>query len=340
MKSFTVDPSNEGQRLNKYCARILNEAPQSFIYRMLRKKNITLNGRKAAGNEILSKGDEIKFFLADDTFNKFSSNKVCESVSVNNVKKYDAKKTEINPLSSDEIIFENDDVLLVLKKAGELSQKAEKDDVSINERIIAYCSDKAKDGLFKPGVANRLDRNTAGIITAGKTLKGSRFLTELFKDRKIGKYYLAIVNGKFTEKIDMKLYLVKDRKSNTVSLNRGPSEGAEEIHNIFYPISTGSNCSLIKIKLETGKTHQIRAHLAYLGFPIAGDKKYCADGKDIISEKYHLKYQQLLAYEIVFPVLGGEFSDFSGRIFQSSIPDKMKRIIEGEGLWLPGNQEG
>lgn len=339
MKCFIVDSFNEGQRLNKYCARILKEAPQSFIYRMLRKKNITLNGRKAAGNEILSKGDEIKFFLADDTFDKFSSDVVGE----NNVGKTDVNRDknnkEIKPLSSGEIIYENTDVILVFKKAGELSQKAESGDVSINERIIAYCSEKKGDGLYKPGVANRLDRNTAGIITAGKTLKGSRFLTCLFKERKIGKYYLAIVNGNFTDEIDMKLYLVKDRERNTVSLNREKSEGAEEIHNIFYPISIGRNCSLIKIKLETGKTHQIRAHLAYLGFPIVGDKKYYTDGKDMISEKYHLRYQQLLAYEIIFPVFDAEFSDLSGKSFKSSIPDKMKRIIEGEGLWLPGNQE-
>ncbi len=339
MKCFTVDSSNEGQRLNKYCARILKDAPQSFIYRMLRKKNITLNGRKAAGNEILSKGDEIKFFLADETFAKFSTDEANDNIIGKTGKNNDGGNAGIKPLSADEIIYENDDLLLVFKKAGELSQKAEQDDVSINERIIAYCSGKCRDGLFKPGVANRLDRNTAGIITAGKTLKGSRFLTELFKERKISKYYLAIVNGIFTDEVDMKLYLVKDRSSNTVSLNREPSEGAEEIHNIFYPISTGRNCSLIRIKLETGKTHQIRAHLAYLGFPIVGDKKYHTDAKDLISDKYHLKYQQLLAYELAFPVLEGDFSDLSGKKFHSSIPDKMKRIIEGERLWLPGNQE-
>lgn len=338
MRCFTVDSSNEGQRLNKYCARILKEAPQSFIYRMLRKKNITLNGKKAVGNEILSKGDEIKFFLADDTFTKFSS--VCpveSSIGENSDRSVEKK---VRPLLHDEIIYENEDILLVFKKAGELSQKAEADDVSINERVIAYCDDKNADGLFKPGIANRLDRNTAGIITAGKTLKGSRFLTKLFKERNVGKYYLAIVDGKFTDEIDMKLYLVKDRESNTVSLNRKPSADAEEIHNIFYPVSTGRDCSLVRIKLETGKTHQIRAHLAYLGFPIVGDKKYCKNGKDLIAEKYHLKNQQLLAYEIVFPVLEDEFSDISGKRFRASIPDKMKKIIEGEGLWLPGNQEG
>lgn len=331
MKSYIVDKNNEGQRLNKYCGRILSEAPQSFVYKMLRKKNITLNSKKADGSEIIKMGDEVKFFLSDDTFQKFSK-EVSANENIKIIKDGDV-------LDEKEIVFESEDILIAFKKPGELSQKADKNDISINERIVNYLSPKSNE--FTPGICNRLDRNTQGLITAGKTLRGQRFLAELFRERKIDKYYLAVVSGTLNKKIDQKLYLVKNNDSNKVIISREKQEGAEIIHNVFYPIKASNGLTLVKIKLKTGKSHQIRAHLDYLGFPILGDTKYCTKGTEKskgMARAYKLKYQLLLAYELIFPNECEGFPEMNGKRIVCKLPEAFEKVCEGEKLW-PGNPE-
>ena len=172
MRQLTVHKNDENQRLDKYLKKYLKEAPGSFIYKMLRKKNIVLNGKKADGTEKLSAGDEIKLFFAEETLQKFTGETI----------KSDMPQFPV--LKNLEILFEDEDILILNKPVGELSQKAEAKDVSMNEYALGYLQQSGaitEESLkvFKPSVCNRLDRNTSGILLCGKSLLGSRELNRL-----------------------------------------------------------------------------------------------------------------------------------------------------------------
>ncbi len=331
MKEFSVNSANAGQRLNKYCGRILQNAPQSFIYKMLRKKNITLNDKKADGNELLVTNDKVKFFLSDETFEKFSGILTVKEANKSN-----------KSLSDDEIIYEDENILICYKPEGELSQKAKPDDVTINERIVEYLSNKSADGdvKFVPGVCNRLDRNTKGLITAGKNLRAQSFLSKLFRERTIHKYYIAVVKGEFKGLLDSTLYLSKDTETNKVYISESAKEDSQAIHSIFKGIANNKGFSIVKIRLETGKSHQIRAQLAYLGFPVLGDSKY-GDAKTnrVLADAFEIRTQMLLAYELVFPECLGTFSNLSRKTIKCKIPYEFTAFWKENNLWAHGNQE-
>ena len=193
MQELTITDLDAGQRLNKYMMKYLNQAPSSFIYKMLRKKNITRNGKKATGDEILKCGDVIKVFLADETIEKF---RVTQTGQVSKQK----------PGITLQILYQDSDILAVHKPVGVLSQKAQKDDYSINEAIVDYClsmrilNEKQLE-TFHPSISNRLDRNTSGIILAGISLKGSQMLARILKGHTCEKYYYTIVAGEMKQRI-------------------------------------------------------------------------------------------------------------------------------------------
>ena len=179
MKEFIINENEAGQRFDKYLAKLLREAPKSFFYKMMRKKNITLNGKKATGNEKLFSGDHVKLFLSDETFEKFSGN--------------DSAPRAHYAL---DIIYEDENILLINKPAGMLSQPADDGTPSLVEYLTGYL---LKNGsltendlrTFRPSVCNRLDRNTSGLIAAGKSLSGLQELSGMFKSRELHKYYLC-----------------------------------------------------------------------------------------------------------------------------------------------------
>ena len=172
MREILVSPGEAGQRLDKLLARYLNTAPVSFLYKMMRKKNITLNGKKAVGKELVQAGDSIKVFLSEDTWSKFSTirNQPSSIRPVN--QKQTSPWAKIPPLKKEQIIYEDDHILLMNKPAGVLSQKAQPKDISINEQMIAYLLQSGQITeeslqIVKPAVCNRLDRNTSGLVLAG-----------------------------------------------------------------------------------------------------------------------------------------------------------------------------
>lgn len=341
MKQYAVNNDNAGQRLNKYCGRILINASQSFIYKMLRKKNITLNGKKADGNELLHEGDVVKFFLSDETFEKFSQ--AVSNIPENIVQNNSSDNNNVQSLSPEEIVYEDENILVCYKPEGELSQKAKPEDCSINERIVKYLTNKKnidKDVKFVPGICNRLDRNTKGLITAGKNLKSQRFLSDLFRERKIDKYYIAVVSGKLVGRVDSKLYICKDEKNNKSEISSVKKEGYNLIHSVFYGLVSNGKYSIVKVKLKTGKSHQIRAQLAYLGSPIIGDSKYGDKAVNgIVASKYKIRNQMLLAYELVFPECMGDFVKLSKKEIKCKIPYEFKAFWEENRLWAHGNPE-
>ena len=324
MKELIIHDNEAGQRLDKLLRKYLSEAPGSFIYKMLRKKNIVLNGKKATGNEHLKKGDSVKLFLADDTIAKFQAAGKTVEESIKNTVKLD-------------VIYGDQNVIFINKPSGMLSQKAKETDVSVVENVTAYLLESGqltKENLqtFRPSICNRLDRNTSGLIVAGKSLAGLQQMGELFKERTLKKYYLCIVKGRITEPAHISGYLVKDEKTNRVSFSNGTSSKEANglpIETEYLPIAWNQEMTLLKVHLITGRTHQIRAHLSSINHPIIGDSKY---GDSSINEQFRkkagTKRQLLHAYEMVFPVCEGHFSYLSQKSFQAPLPNDFLKAME------------
>lgn len=327
MKSFLVSQNEAGQRLDKLLGKYLDTAPKSFLYKMLRKKNITLNGKKAEGSEKVTEGDEIRLFLSEETIEGFQSEKRKNWNVATHSQTMEAKEREIKKvplLKPHEIVYEDEHILIVNKPAGELSQKAKKEDISINERMVEYLRVTYGIGQdsFTPSVCNRLDRNTTGLLIAGKSLVGLQGMAKVLKQRTLHKYYLCIVAGMVEQRKHLIGYLKKEESTNTVEVlskeqwqkTANPAE-YDQIETEIIPLLSKNRYSLLAIQLITGKTHQIRAHLASLGLPLLGDSKYMGESRlQEINRKLHLKYQLLHAYLLQFPMLSDELSNLSEKV--------------------------
>jgi len=333
MKEIIIKNNEAGQRFDKYLKKYLSEAPGSFIYKMLRKKNIVLNGKKADGSEKLNVGDSVKLFLSDDTLGKFST-------SAKNVEKeFHLPEAELD------IVYEDENVLFLNKPSGMLSQKAEAKDVSVIEYITDYLlktKQITRDELktFHPAVCNRLDRNTSGLITAGKSLAGLQVMSELFKDRTLKKYYLCIVKGKVEKPRHIKGFLKKDEKTNKVEiLKSAAGKDVMPIETEYLPIAWNDEMTLLKVHLITGRTHQIRAHLSSTGHPLLGDYKYGSKKwNDVYKKKYKIEDQMLHAYELHMPEMKNPLDNLTNRVFTAKVPGIFWRIIK-ETTWEHGTQE-
>ena len=331
MQSFKAGSNEDGMRLDKLIERILPQAGKGFAYKMLRKKNIVLNGKKAEGNERLSEGDEVRFFLSDDTYKAMGGVIAGENGSMPAASAPSgAAKTEATVKKAasgkefsfiDNIIYEDPDVILVNKPEGILSQKAESGDISLNEYLLEYISEKTGadfngPATFRPSVCNRLDRNTSGIVCCGVSMKGLRALSEMFRNRTVHKYYLALCKGEIIVPEHKKAYLIKDEKTNKVTVSDRPAEGAELIETAWKPLKYKNGCTLVEVELFTGKSHQIRAQLAHEKHPIAGDAKYGDTAFNrAMRDRYKVRSQMLAAYRIVFPKTE-VFPGISGREFK------------------------
>lgn len=335
MVCYTIGKNEAGQRLDKYLKKLLKEAPASFIYKMLRKKNIIKNGRKCDGSEKLMEGDEVKLFLSDETLEKFSgrtsgsgtagcsgsqgmAHSIREEISADGL----SEQYPYHPL---DVIYEDEDWLVVNKPAGALSQKAAVGDISMNEWVIGYLlhegSITAEElTTFKPSVCNRLDRNTSGLLAAGKTLAGSQSLSEAFRERTVQKFYRCLAAGAVKAPIHLKGYLVKDTRTNQVRICREPEAEARPIETEILPLAEYGDVTLLSVHLITGRTHQIRAHLASIGHPILGDPKY---GDSRVNEKWRklagVRRQLLHAYCL-------RLAD--GREFTAELPKDFVRVLE------------
>ncbi|WP_461881419.1 RluA family pseudouridine synthase [Fusicatenibacter sp.] len=323
MRELTVTEKDCAQQLIKYLSKYMEEAPKSFFYKMLRKKNIVLNQKKANGSEKLKTGDTIRLYLAEETIEKFR--KIPEKPGTG----------KEGHLPKPDIVYEDEKVIFLNKSAGVLSQKAKETDISLTEVLGAYLSEKygGEETMFRAGLCNRLDRNTSGLVLAGKTVAATQQLAELIAKRAVGKYYLTVVKGqvKTTERI--RGYLKKNERTNRVSVQTEQHGDAVYIETAYRPLCTGSGCTLLEVELVTGKSHQIRSHLASIGHPLAGDTKYGdAEFNRYFREQYGLKYQVLHSWKAVFPELTGTLSDLSGKTFTAPLPAFMRRILEGEHL--------
>lgn len=336
MKEIKIEKKNSGGRLDKLLFKYLNTAPSGFIYKMLRKKNIVLNDKKAAGSEILKDGDVIKLYLADDTINKFRSKPKADNSM--------AADAEIN--IKELIAYEDENIIALNKPAGLLVQKAKPADLSLNDMLLSYLGSS---DTFTPGISNRLDRNTAGLVIAGKNLLSGRLLNEAVSERRLDKKYLALVCGQISDQAYLKSYIIKDEKTNTSSVistdfcsAHAPAvpENAKLIKTAYRPLAYNERFSLLEVDLITGRSHQIRAQMSQAGHPLIGDFKY-GDKKinEEIKKQYGLKSQFLCAYKIEFKNMKEDLSYLNGKVIKADLPESFVRILKGEGLWQPGLQE-
>ena len=345
MQEFKIGPNEEGQRLDKFLHKYLKEAGTSFLYKMLRKKNITLNKKKADGKEMLQSGDLVQFFFSDETFLKFRGTLVSENQGEKKIISV-AKKTVDSAFSqyqkayekfkNIEIIFENQHILLLNKPAGILSQKSQPTDLSVNEWLIGYLLaseqiTKEQMETYKPSICNRLDRNTSGLVICGKSFLGSRQMNQLIKERKIKKYYRTFVKGKVKEDAYIKGYLLKDEVNNKVSLKDSISEEEKNlfvpIETAYKPISVKNDYTYLEVELITGKTHQIRAHLSSKGHPLLGDEKYGDRKWNNQFVEYKLpKWQLLHSYRVEFPEMKDEFRDISNKAYVAKEPEIYEKL--------------
>ncbi len=324
MRELIVKELEAGQRLDKFLHKYLKEAPNSFLYKMMRKKNIVLNGKKVTGNEQIKEGDSVKLFLSEETIEKFTG----QIISVDITALYKKAYTELKGI---QVVSEFEDVLFLNKPSGILSQRAEGNDLSANEWLIGYLLNKkaiTEEDLktFKPSVCNRLDRNTSGLLICSKTLLGSQEMAKILKERSLHKFYRCLVHGKCELAGVYEAYLFKDEKKNKVTVYNDFKVVPTEVKDKVKPIKTGikpikyneiSDCTELEIELFTGKTHQIRAQMEKLGFPLVGDVKYAGT-----ENKAKTHGQMLHAYRLVFPEMIGKLFYLSEKEIICEIPNK------------------
>ena len=291
MRELIIKKNDSGQRLDKFITKTL-ELPTSLLYKSIRLKKIKVNRKRAEAGQILAEGDTVQCFLAESFFEKEVT---------------DDSLFHITP--SLDIIYEDENILLINKRAG----------VSVHEdehgakntlitHILAYLLQKGeydpeKEQSFIPALCNRIDRNTSGIVIAAKNAEALRIMNEKIKNREIDKFYLAAIHGIPNKTSDtLTGYLLKDEKTNTVKIfSKNPPKNAKTIITKYKVIAKRENSALVEVELLTGRTHQIRAHLAYVGHPLIGDGKYGINKSD--REKGY-KYQALCSYKLRFNFKG------------------------------------
>lgn len=362
MRLITVNSFDAGQRLDRYLMRYMDAAPRSFFYRMLRKKNITLNGKKADGTERLAAGDEIRLFLSEKTIMDFQSRPVhgpvespagtfsehaqrhpCAADGRNHAAGEKNMSAERLAAQMPDILYEDADVIVMNKPAGMLSQRARPGDVSLCEILTAYMMTRehlSEEDLrtFRPSVCHRLDRNTSGAIAAGKSIRGLSQVTELLRLRRADKLYLCLVSSHVTEPATVTDYVTKDSRTNQVAVRKTPP--GDQVITEYRPIAAGGlpghSVTLLEVRLITGKTHQIRAQLASLGMPVVGDRKYGSeeDGR-YFRDHAKVKRQLLHSWKITFPADCGELTEMAGRTVTAPLPEDFRRALQILRIPLP-----
>ena len=356
MKEITITKREEGQRFDRFLGKYLPGASSGFLHKMLRKKNIKLNGKKAEGREKLSAGDLIQIFFSDETFEKFQKpqeggkqdtftdgKSIVQRTQGKQLERTKQKKRltkeEMNLREQVKVLYSSEDILVFHKPAGMLSQRAKADDDSLNDYLIDYC---VKNGIisreelaaFRPSVANRLDRNTSGIVLAGISIRGLQTLSTMLRERTLGKYYLCLVEGRVKEDARISGYLTKEEKNNKVSLHKEKVEGASYIETEYTVLKSTEKASLLKIRLITGKSHQIRGHLASTGHPVFGDYKYGnREFNNQVKWKEGINYQLLHSYELIVPEGTGELS---GLHIIDPVPEAFHQVQKNWNLEFSG----
>lgn len=311
MKSIVISKNEDGIKLLKYLKNIFKDMPDSLLHKLLRKKYFKINDKKADGDEILKTNDMLSIFFADETFDKFYTGNT-KFIQIN---KDIIKDVDIEDYLGKRIIYEDDNIIIYNKPTNLLSQSDKSGDLSVNDILYSYVIKQKNEFVgnynFRPSIINRLDRNTEGLIIFAKTYLASRLISDMIKNNSIEKHYKTIVNGIVEKDNDILINLYKkDIKNNKAIIKEYSGDYDKDEFSVvkleYKVLSRNSENSTLDIYLITGKSHQIRSQLSYIGHPIICDKKYMDDKlySDNV-KKYGYKHQKLICYYMKF----GDFSN-------------------------------
>ena len=313
MQKYIVKREESNQTLEKYIKKVLKNAPLSFVYRIFRKKDVKVNGKRESDKYVLQENDEILLYITDDQYAEFTREKEL------------AAKDEV----SSYILYEDENIIVINKPRGMLVQGDGSRDVSLDVMVNEYLMFKGKEGNFLSAPCHRIDRNTSGLVVFAKSIEVTQLITKLFKEHiNLNKTYLTLVKGAPNPKGEVDAPLIKNEKLNKVFVGK-VEEGAKPSKTLYERLFTNETVSLLKVKLLTGRSHQIRVHMAYIGHPVAGDSKYgdFAFNKEFEKE-YGFKNQFLHASELSFKTLEGSLKYLSDKTFIAPLPEDEEKILE------------
>ncbi len=322
MRKFIINPNDAGQRLDKFVAKSTTGMPKSLLYKFIRTKRIKRNGGRAHEGDMLSAGDVIEMYIPDEFF----SDAAVEP---------DYTKVKTVP----DIIYEDENILLCNKKPGILvhtGDEGDKNRADADERetliyaLTAYLVNKGeydpkREASFAPALCNRIDRNTGGIVILAKNAAALRLINEAIRENRVRKKYLCAVHGKLTGEKTLRAYHMKDYKTNTVRVFAEQRNGAKEMITKYKALkySAQYDLTLLEITLVTGRTHQIRAHMEFIGHPLLGEGKYGVNRED---RKLGYSSQALYSYAVEFNFDAPELSYLNGRTYRA--PDHCVKFLE------------
>ncbi|MBR3845363.1 MAG: RluA family pseudouridine synthase [Clostridia bacterium] len=297
MKEFQIKKNDVGQRLDKFLTKAVKGLPTSLMYKFIRTKKIKVNRARTEQKYVLQEGDVVQLFIKDEFFDS--------------PERDDSALAYIKPKLT--VVYEDENIILVNKRPGVLvHEDDEGKDNTLIMHIKAYLYQKGEydpdsEQSFAPALCNRIDRNTGGIVIGAKNAEALRVMNEKIKNDEISKFYYCAVHGKMPKKADtLTGFLLKDSDKNQVRIFDKQVKGSKNIITKYKVVAEKNGMSLLEIELVTGRTHQIRAHLSYIGHPLVGDGKYGVN-KDDRAKGY--KYQALYAYRLRF-----DFDDDSGAL--------------------------
>ncbi|NLM35390.1 MAG: RluA family pseudouridine synthase [Clostridiales bacterium] len=309
--NIVIGPNEAGQRLDKFLRKYLKDVPLSAIFKGIRKGQVKVNGKKAKEKYSLQEGDELTI----------------------NISSNEPKKVNFIKVNADlKITYEDENMLLVEKKPNLLVHSdSNNGEPTLTDMVLSYLTEKGdyepdKEITFTPALCNRLDRNTSGIVIFGKNFESLKLLNEMIRERKIKKYYCALVKGKIKDGVH-EAYILKDEENNVSKIYDTPVRDCKKIAMEVKTVQTDGLFSFIEIDLLTGRSHQLRAHLSHLGNPIIGDGKY-GDKKlnSFFYNKFGLDYQYLYAFKVTFTDCKDKLKYMENKTIAESLPPIFKKI--------------